>query len=137
MELSLTHIQRINLHALLGAQRGPSLDDTRAFWRMQDLIELSADEKKEIDYKIVPVGGAPDAFAPQWNLIKAMAIEPRSFEFNSEELARLERAVKEWQPGFLASADRAWLEPLLRQFDEAKAEPAAEKPKQMPLRRAR
>jgi hypothetical protein len=121
MELTLNHAQRINLHALLGAQRGPTLDDTRAFWRLQDLIGLSEAEKKQIDFRIVQV--AEGAFAPQWNAQKSLEIAPRGFEFAAEELARVERAVKEWQPGFFAAMDRAWLEPLLNQFEELR--PAA------------
>ena len=128
MELTLTHVQRINLHALMGAQRGPTLDDTRAFWKLQDIIALSDEEKKEIDYQVIQVQGGS---APQWDPTKSL--EPRTYEFTSDEFERLEQAVKNWQPGFVASLDRVWLEPLLRQFEEkdgAKAKPT-------PMRRAK
>ena len=115
MELTLNYAQRINLHALMGAQRG-ALDDTRAFWRMQDLVGLSEEEKQQIDYKIISAG---EGFVPSWNLTKAAAAAPRGFEFTGEELARVERAVREWQPGFFAAMDRVWLEPLLEQLEQS------------------
>lgn len=137
MELYLNYAQRINLHALLGAQRGPTLDDTRAFWRLQDQIGLSDEEKKQIDYKVVAIPGG--ASVPQWDIEKSAHAEPAGFELAPDGLARIERAIKEWQPGFFASVDRIWLEPLLRQFEEIRSEgagPAGEevKPK---LRRAK
>lgn len=130
MELTLTHVQRLNLHALMGAQRGPTLDDTRAFWKLQDMIALSDEEKKAIDFKIVPVVGGS---APAWDAEKDLAL--RTFEFTTEELQRVENAVKGWQPGFMASVDRIWLEPLLEQFESAKN--GVEKTKPQALRRAR
>jgi hypothetical protein len=134
MELALSYIQRINLHALFGAQRGPTLDDTRAFWRLQDLVGLSDDEKREIDYRIVPLPGG--AAGPEWNMEKCARAAPLVFTLTSEELARIERAVKEWQPGFFASIDRAWLEPLLEQFEEIRNNNGLE-PAGPALRRAR
>jgi hypothetical protein len=131
MELSLNHAQRINLHALLGAQRGPTLDDTRAFWRLQDMIDLTAEEKKLIDYKVVPLQGA-GVSAPQWDMVKSGQVTPRSFEFTSDQATRIERAIKEWQPGFFASMDRAWLEPLLAQFENGQGSEETKK-----LRRAK
>jgi hypothetical protein len=122
MELVLNHVQRINLHALFGAQRGPTLDDTRAFWRLQDRIGLSEEEKRQIDYRVVQQGGAT---IPDWNPAKSADALPLAFELTSEELARIERAVKEWQPGFFASMDRVWLEPLLDQLEEIQGKPAA------------
>jgi hypothetical protein len=122
MELILNHAQRINLHALFGAQRGPTLDDTRAFWRLQDLIGLSDEDKAEIDYKVVAMQGG--LVAPQWDQEKSNRAAPRTFELTEAELARIERAVNEWQPGFFASMDRVWLEPLLMQLEELRSEKA-------------
>jgi hypothetical protein len=45
MKLTLDHTQRLNLHALLGAQRA-DVGSIRAIWAMamQDKITLTADE---------------------------------------------------------------------------------------------
>ena len=43
MKLPLAHAQRLNLHALLGAQRA-NVGPIRASWAIQDRIALDADE---------------------------------------------------------------------------------------------
>ena len=43
MKLTLNHVQRLNLHALLGAQRA-DVGSIRAIWAVQDKIALDADE---------------------------------------------------------------------------------------------
>jgi len=134
MELTLNHTQRINLYALFGAQRGPTLDDTRAFWRLQYLIGLSDEEKAEIDYKVVAMGGG--AFAPEWDQGKGSRVAPRAFELTADQLKRIERAVSEWQPGFFASMDRIWLEPLLMQLEELRSSESGQ-PMALAERRAR
>jgi hypothetical protein len=50
MKLTLDHTQRLNLHALLGAQRA-DVGSIRAIWAVQDKIALSADEEKAIELK--------------------------------------------------------------------------------------
>ena len=44
MKLMLDHTQRLNLHALLGAQRA-DVGSIRAIWAIQDRLALSADRK--------------------------------------------------------------------------------------------
>jgi len=44
----LDHTQRLNLHALLGAQRA-DVGSIRAIWAVQDRIALGADEEKALD----------------------------------------------------------------------------------------
>ena len=56
MKLTLDHTQRLNLHALLGAQRA-DVGSIRAIWAVQDKIALDADEEKQIELKREIVGG--------------------------------------------------------------------------------
>jgi hypothetical protein len=111
MKLSLDHTQRLNLHSLMGAQRA-SLDDLRMLWKLQDRIDLSAQEKAAINYKVTLVNGMQQV---QWDVSKILPLEV--YEFNEQESARLTKMLKEWQPGYLIGADRQWLEPLLAQID--------------------
>ena len=111
MKLTLDHTQRLNLHALMGAQRA-SLDDLRMLWRLQDRIELSDEEKASIRYRVEQINGMQQI---QWDISKARA--PKDYEFEEAEFARLSKIVREWQPGFLIGADRQWLETLMAQLE--------------------
>ncbi len=42
MKLALNHTQRLNMHALLGAQRA-DVGSIRAIWAVQDKLALDAD----------------------------------------------------------------------------------------------
>jgi len=109
MDLHLDHTQRLNLHFLMGSQRG-SVDDVRFWWRLQDRIELSEEEKREVNFRTVKVG---ELDQPMWDLRPELV---RQFEFSTDELNRIEKLLKEWPQGFSAN-DRRWLEPLLKQFE--------------------
>lgn len=111
MQLTLDHVQRLNLYALMGQQRG-SLADTRLFWRLLDRIELTPEEREKIGYTLRDVNGM---MQPSWDANKRL--DPVAFEFSEEEYKRVERMIDEWQPGFVASFDRLWLEPLLAQIE--------------------
>ena len=114
MQLSLDHTQRLNLHALMGAQRA-NVDELRVWWRLQDRIELTEEEKVAIEFRTKKVETANGPIEqPVWRIDKA--IQVRTFDFADDEFRRLERLIKEWQPGFLTTSDRGWLEPLLAQF---------------------
>lgn len=113
MKLLLDHTQRLNLHALMGAQRA-TLDDLRLLWKLQDRIELSAQEKTSINYRIQQVNGMQQVM---WDTSKALP--PAEYEFSDPEFARIQKMMREWQPGFLIGADRQWLEPLMAQLDGA------------------
>jgi len=113
MKLTLDHTQRLNLHALMGAQRA-SVDDVRLWWRLQDMIDLSPEERTKINYRLERLG---EMMQPAWDPTKSLA--PRDYEFTADEFAKLQKIVREWQPGFMTSADRRWLEPLLAQFEPA------------------
>lgn len=114
MQLMLDHTQRLNLHALIGAQRA-SVDELRVWWRLQDRIELTEEEKRAIEFRIktVETSNGP-VEQPIWRIDRV--IEARPFDFADDEFRRLEKLIKEWQPGFLTTSDRRWLEPLLAQF---------------------
>src|SRR5215813_10291078 len=114
MKLSLDYTQRLNLHALMGTQRA-SVDDIRLFWRLQDLINLTADEKAAINYRTVPQ--ANGTVQVQWDARENLPV--LEYEFQAEEFQRLGKMFKEWQSGFLIGPYRPWLEPLLNQLDGA------------------
>ena len=50
MKLTLDHTQRLNLQALLGAQRA-DVGSIRSIWSIQDRIALDADEEEAIELK--------------------------------------------------------------------------------------
>jgi len=111
MKLTLDYTQRLNLHALMGAQRA-SVDELRMFWRLQDEIALTPEEKDAIGYKTIQANGQVQV---QWDVGKNLPVQ--DYEFKEEEFQRLGKMVREWQPGFLIGADRVWIEPLLAQLD--------------------
>jgi len=106
MNLTLDHTQRLNLHALLGAQRA-DVGSIRAIWAIQDRLALDADEEKAIDLKRDLSSGQERTV---WN--PSLSIAPREFEFTDAETARIKAALDTWT-AYSADADRRWLEPLL------------------------
>lgn len=110
MTLFLDESQRLNLHFLIGQQRGP-VDDIRLCWRIQDKIVLSDAEKERIGYTVTANNGNTAIF---WN---AQLVNAAAYDFTEEEFARIARAVKEWQGGYSGN-DRLWLEPLLSQLEQ-------------------
>lgn len=106
MKLTLDYIQRLNLHALLGAQRA-DVGSIRAIWAIQDRLALSADEEKAIDLKREIVAGLDRVV---WN--PALSIPAKEFEFTDAEIARIKAALQTWN-AYGVAADRGWLEPLL------------------------
>jgi hypothetical protein len=106
MAIKLDYVQRLNLHALLGAQRG-DVATIRALWALQDKIGLTPEEEKAIELKRDLVAGH-ERFT--WN--PALSIPPKEFDFTDAELAQFRSAVESWF-GYGVAADRHWLEPLL------------------------
>ena len=106
MKLMLDHTQRLNLHALLGAQRA-DVGSIRAIWSIQDRIALDADEEKAVEVKREMVAGQERVV---WN--PALALPAKEFEFSDPELARVKAAIQTWD-SYGVNADRRWLEPLL------------------------
>ena len=106
MKLTLDHTQRLNLHALLGAQRA-DVGSIRAIWNVQDRIALDADEEKAVELKREMVAGQERVV---WN--PALSIPAKDFEFTDPEVARIKAAIQTWD-SYAANTDRRWLEPLL------------------------
>jgi hypothetical protein len=106
MKLTLDHTQRLNLHALLGAQRA-DVGSIRAIWVVQDRLALDAGEEKRIDLKREIVNGQERTV---WN--PALSIQPKEFEFPDAEIARIKTAIETWG-NYGAAPDRRWLEPLI------------------------
>ena len=109
MKLTLDHTQRLNLHALLGAQRA-DVGSIRAIWAIQDRLALDPDEEKAIELKREMVAGQERAV---WN--PALSILTKDFAFTEAEVARIRLALETWAH-YSATADRRWLEPLLDAF---------------------
>lgn len=107
MKLTLDHTQRLNLHALLGAQRA-DVGSIRAIWAVQDKIALDADDEKALGLKREMVGGQERT---AWN--PSLSLPPRDFDLSEGDLARVSEAIRAWS-SYGAAADRRWLEPLLR-----------------------
>jgi hypothetical protein len=106
MKLMLDHTQRLNLYALLGAQRA-DVGSIRAIWSIQDRIALDADEEKAVELKREMVAGQERVL---WN--SSLSIPAKAFDFTEAETARIRAAVEAWS-GYAVAADRRWLEPLL------------------------
>src|ERR1035437_5216169 len=106
MKLTLDHTQRLNLHALLGAQRA-DVGSIRAIWAVQDRLALDASQEKLIDLKREIVNGTERTV---WN--PSLSIPPQDFECSDVETARIKAAIETWD-SYTASADRRWLKPLI------------------------
>jgi len=106
MKLTLDHTQRLNLHALLGAQRA-DVGSIRAIWTIQDRIALDADEEKAVELRREMVAGQERVV---WN--PALSIPAKEFEFSDPEAARIKAAIQTWD-SYGAATDRRWLEPLV------------------------
>ena len=106
MKLTLDHTQRLNLHALLGAQRA-DVGSIRAIWSIQDRIALDTDEERAVEVKREMVAGQERVV---WN--PARSIPAKDFEFSDPELARMKAAIQTWD-SYGVNADRRWLQPLV------------------------
>ena len=106
MKLSLDHTQRLNLHALLGAQRA-DVGAIRAIWAVQDKLALAADEEKAIELKRELVSGQERTV---WN--PSLSIQVKDFDFTDAEISRIRVAIETWV-NFGVAPDRPWLQPLI------------------------
>ena len=106
MKLTLDHTQRLNLHALLGAQRA-DVGSIRAIWAIQDRIALDADEGKAVDVKREMVAGQERVV---WD--PTLSLPAKEFEFSDPEVQRIKAAIETWD-AYGVNADRSWLEPLV------------------------
>ena len=106
MKLMLDHTQRLNLHALLGAQRA-DVGSIRAIWSIQDRIALDSGEEKAVELQREMVAGQERVV---WN--PALSLPSRKFEFSDPEAARIKAALQTWD-SYGVGNDRHWLQPLL------------------------
>jgi len=106
MKLTLDHTQRLNLHALLGAQRA-DVGSIRAIWAIQDLIALDTAEEKTIELRRELVGGQERTL---WN--QSLSIPAKEFDFADSELVKIKAAIEMWD-AYGAAVDRCWLESLV------------------------
>lgn len=106
MRLTLDHTQRLNLHALLGAQRA-DVGSIRAIWSIQDRVALDAEEEKTLEVKLEMVAGQERVV---WN--PALSLPAKEFEFTDPEIARIKAALQTWD-SYGVNADRRWLQPLV------------------------
>ena len=106
MKLMLDHTQRLNLHALLGAQRA-DVGSIRAIWAIQDRIALDAAEEKAVELKREMVAGQERVV---WN--PALSVPAKEFEFSDPEVSRIKAAVQTWD-SYGVNADRRWLQPII------------------------
>ena len=89
MKLTLDHTQRLNLHALLGAQRA-DVGSIRAIWAVQDKLALDAEEEKSLELKRELVNGQERTV---WN--SSLFVPRREFEFTDTEAVRIKAARTE------------------------------------------
>jgi len=118
MKLMLDHTQRLNLHALLGAQRA-DVGSIRAIWSIQDRIALGADEEKAVELKREIVAGQERVV---WN--PALSLPPKEFEFTDTEVVRIKAAIQTWE-AYMVAADRLWLQPIVESLFASDARPEA------------
>ena len=109
MVLRLDHVQRLNLVALLGAQRG-TLDTIRALWRLQDKLDLTEEEKQAIGLEVRNINGQEIRL---WR--SEASIPVREFDLSEQDVERLRNVIRQWD-GFEAAGTRRWLEPILEQL---------------------
>jgi hypothetical protein len=88
MKTQLDYTQRLNLHALLGAQWA-AVGSIRAIWALQDRIALDADEEKILELKREMIAGRERLL---WN--PAIVLPPKEFDFSDLEVARLNAAIQ-------------------------------------------
>lgn len=120
MKLTLDHTHRLNLHALLGAQRA-DVGSIRAIWAIQDRIALDADEEKAVELRREMIAGQERVV---WN--PALSLPTKQFEFADLDLARIKAALQTWD-SYGVDADRTWLAPLIETLFSAE-------PQQLPYR---
>ena len=106
MKLTLDHTQRLNLHALLGAQR-VDVGSIRAIWAIQDRLALDSDEENAVELKREFVAGQERT---AWNPDRSLAA--KEFGFTDAEVARIKAAIQTWD-SYGVNADRCWLEPVI------------------------
>src|SRR6476661_7731259 len=90
MKLTLDHTQRLNLHALLGAQR-TDVGSIRAIWAVQDKIALETGEETALEPRREVADGKERVV---WNADLSLPV--KAFEFSEPEASRIKAAIQTW-----------------------------------------
>ena len=106
MKLLPDHTKRLNLCALLGAQRA-GVGSIRAIWNIQDRIALDQDDEKAIELKRETTGAQERVV---WN--SDLSLPAKECEFSDLEAARIRSTLQTWE-SCGAGGDRRWLQPLV------------------------
>jgi hypothetical protein len=114
MNIQLDHIQRLNLHALLGAQRG-DVATIRAIWTLQDRLALDPDEENSIELTREYIDGRERVV---WNPTRAIPL--KEFQLTDQDVALVTAALETWG-SYSANGDRRWLQPLIEMLVAASA----------------
>ena len=109
MTINLSYIQRLNLGALLGAQRAAATA-LRVIWRLQDRLSLTLEEEAAISLTRAVVDNSERL---TWNAAQASVAPVREFWFTDMESVQVKQALE--SAGF-TGADRQWLQPLIEAF---------------------
>ena len=107
MKLTLDHTQRLNLHALMGAQRA-DVGSIRAIWAIQDQLALNPDEEKAVELKRDFVAGQERVV---WNA--DLTLPAKEFDFSDQDVGRIKATMQRWD-SYSVNADRRWLQPLIK-----------------------
>jgi hypothetical protein len=109
MTVTLDQTQRLNLAVIVGNQKY-NLADTLVLGHVLERIELSLEERDQINYLAREINGQQSA---TWSLTPALE---RQYEFSSDEAQRIAKVLREWPQGYFTS-DLRWLTPLLTQLE--------------------
>ncbi len=116
MKAALTIAQRINLHAMIGGLPVKDTKSVRTAWGVMDKLDLDAEERRAIGYRLVALDEEGTQFAPRWEDQVSMAA--KEVELTASEAAFLRSALEiaAAHGGLRPGPQRAWLEPLLNLF---------------------
>lgn len=110
--LQLDHIQRLNLVALLDTVECAGVREIFAVYKLQESIDLDAQEKESIHLIEETVNGNKRL---QWDA--GITLAPRKFEIAPEDIARIRKAIETWKGTGAPGQFRGWLQPLWAQLN--------------------
>jgi hypothetical protein len=107
--LSLDHVQRLNLVMLLGNLEA-NVGEMRALWKLQDILDLSREEKETIGFFAKSLNGSE---VQGWDVTKNLPL--KAYDLTDGDVARIARALQQY-PRHRVNISRAWMEPLFAQI---------------------
>lgn len=111
MKLSLDHVQRLNLVALLDVTEASGRREAHAICKLQDLIDLNAQEREAINLEQVNVGGQGQAY--RWDPAKTLP----AFEYDLAQ-PDIERICKALDMARIMLGRDRWFRALNAQLPE-------------------